>query len=388
MRPHWPAVAVSVLLLSSACESDPTPAPETKPEVDLCERVPELDQVPAAESYDYDWSCSGEVAASGEPIATDAFPDDCSTGVWPDLDDTADICPTISDLTRTDPVSGKELPSSDGRTLPREIAVNESGSFLPAASPADWPSTLRVVAWNVEYTAHLDEQIDVLSSHPDLSGADLYLLSEVDRCSTRNGTRRAARLLAETLGAEYVYGVEFVELNIGRDVGGDTGQAIVARRPLTGAALTCHSSQYDWFASEGEPRLGQRVVLHADLPVADTSVRVYAAHLESNDLFGDKRAVQSKELLDAAQALACERPQIVAGDFNAPYCGAPELEVLRQAGFVDAIATVGDAEATHSGGLRLDYVWVKGFRVVDGGVVRGLGASDHDALWVELELGE
>ncbi len=46
---------------------------------------------------------------------------------------------------------------------------------------------------------------------------------------------------------------------------------------------------------------------------------------------------QLLEVVDAAQALACDRPQILGGDFNAPYCGAPELDVLRGAGFVDAV---------------------------------------------------
>jgi endonuclease/exonuclease/phosphatase family metal-dependent hydrolase len=278
------------------------------------------------------------------------------------------------------------LPSHDTRTLPVDIPVSESGSFLPPNAAGPYPSSLRIVTWNMEYTDDLDSQIETLATHPELKKGDVFLLSEVDRCSSRNDTRRAARILAEALDAQYVYGIEFVELEIDRDIGGDTGQAIISRRPLSGAALTCHSSQYDWFASTEEPRLGQRVFLHADVPVGESSVRVYALHLESNDLFGDLRSVQSKELLDVSQALACERPQIIAGDFNAPYCGAPELEVLRDAGFVDAIGVTGDVEATHSGGFRLDYVFTKGFEVVDGGVVRGLGASDHDALWIDLAL--
>jgi endonuclease/exonuclease/phosphatase family metal-dependent hydrolase len=306
--------------------------------------------------------------------------------VWPDLDDTIDVCPTLSATQRVDPVSGKTLPSQDARALPIDIPVTESGSFLPAALPDVWPATLRVVAWNVEYSAHLDEQIAALTSVPELAAADLFLLSEVDRCSARNGVQRAARRFAEALNAAYVYGIEFVELEIDRVAGGDTGQAIVSRRPLSGAALSCHSSHFDWFASNDEPRLGQRVVLHADLPIGDRTARVYAVHLESNDVAGDKRAVQSKELLDAAQLLACDRPQIAAGDFNAPYCGAPELEVFRTVGFQDAIGLAGDLQPTHENGLRLDYVWTRGMRVVAGGVVRDLQASDHDAVWADLEL--
>jgi endonuclease/exonuclease/phosphatase family metal-dependent hydrolase len=370
----------------AACESNAPSIAEPVGPNDNCAYDEALDSLAAPASYEYAWSCSDEVPASGAPLPDASVPDDCTTGVWPDLDDTTDVCPTVTDVVRTDPVSGRDLPTSDDRELPTEIPVAESGSFLPPSAPEAFPSSLRVVAWNMEYTDELDAQIEVLTTHPELSKGDVYLLSEVDRCSTRSDMRRSARELAQALEGTYAYAIEFVELNIGRDIGGDTGQAIIARRPLTGAAVTCQSSQYDWFESEEEPRLGQRIAVHADLPVGDTSARVYAVHLESNDLFGDLRSVQGKELLDAAQTYACERPQIIAGDFNAPYCGAPELEILRDSGFVDAIGVTGDVEATHSGGFRLDYVFVRGFEVVDGGVVRDLGASDHHALWVDLEL--
>jgi endonuclease/exonuclease/phosphatase family metal-dependent hydrolase len=382
---RWGAIIVAVVAVAACETTAPPPIVEQGPD-DNCEYVDGLDELASPASYEYAWTCSGEVGPTGAALPEDTSADDCTTGVWPDLDDTVVVCPTVSDVTRTDPVSGRELPSADSRPLPLDIAVSETGSFLPPSGGEPYPDALRVVSWNMEYTSDLDAQIEALTTHPELSKGDVYLLSEVDRCSTRNGTRRAARLLAEALNAQYVYGIEYVELSIDRDVGGDTGQAIVSRRPLSGAALTCHSSHYDWLATVDEPRLGQRVVLHADVPVGDTSVRVYALHLESNDLFGDLRSVQSKELLDVAQRLACERPQIIAGDFNAPYCGAPELELLRDAGFVDAIGVTGDVEKTHSAGFRLDYVFTKGFEIVDGGVVRGLDASDHDALWIDLTL--
>ena len=264
--------------------------------------------------------------------------------------------------------------------------MSEAGSFLPDPLPMTWPATLRVVVWNTEYTRNLDAQLETLTTHPDLRDADLYLLSEVDRCSTRNGTRRAARMLAQMIGGQYVYGIEFVELSIDRTIGGDTGQAIVSRRPLSGAVLTCHSAFFDWFASPGEPRLGSRVVLHADLPVGDTHARVFALHFESNDAFGEYRAVQSKELLDSSQALACERPQIVAGDFNAWYPQAPELSVLRTSGFTDVLDELGDTGGTHASGRRLDYAFQRGFRVLDGAVLRDVDTSDHSPMWIEVEL--
>lgn len=336
-----------------------------------------------AAAFEYEWSCTGEIAPA--LVAPDAAPvaEDCSAGIWPDLA-LAQVCPTISAATRVDPDTGAALPPDDARALPIAVPVSESGSFLPAELPATWPDTLRVVAWNMEYSRHLDEQIATLVDDPELGSADVYLLSEVDRCSTRNGVRRAARELARRVGGAYVYGIEFVELSIGRVIGGDTGQAIVARRPLRDATLLCHSSQYDWFADDGEPRLGQRVALSAEIPVGDGWVRVHSVHFESNDALGERRVVQVKELLDHAQAAACERPQIVAGDFNTWYATAPERVVMREAGFVDALETLGDTMGTHRSGRRLDYAYVRGLDVRAGGVRRDVETSDHAPLWIDL----
>jgi endonuclease/exonuclease/phosphatase family metal-dependent hydrolase len=379
---------VAVVLLSLAlggCGSDDAPD-ESDAAVRMRDAAP-FDPAMYVDprAFEYDWSCTGEVAPDLTPPAADPASEDCSTGIWPDLD-LAVICPTVTDVTRTDPDTGATLPPADDRTLPLEIPVTESGSFLPAMGPASYPATLKVVEWNMEYSRNLDEQLVTLTADPSLADADVYLLSEVDRCSARNGVRRAARLLAAAVGGAYAYGIEFVELSIGRTVGGDTGQAIVSRRPLSGVGLLCHSAQADWFAEDDQVRLGQRVVLYADVPAGDAHVRLYSLHFESRDELGERRAVQVKELLDVAQAGACERAQVVAGDFNAWYPTTPELVLMRNAGFEDALAALGDTGPTHDNSLRLDYVWTKGFAVRDGGVLREVTTSDHFPLWVELEL--
>lgn len=392
MRSTIAHVGASLLLLGVGCGDDAT-APSEDAGGGAVDAGPRGDggfdfaDYVDPEAFEYDWTCSGEVPPEGTVPDAEPPVEDCSEGIWPDLD-VESICPTVTDATRTDPDTGERLPPPDDRTLPLAIDVSESGSFLPPDAPASWPATLKIVAWNVEYTDELDAQLESLTTDARLADADVYLLSEVDRCSARNDVRRAARILAERIGGAYVYGIEFVELSIGRTVGGDTGQAIVSRRPLTGASLLCHSSQADWFADDGEPRLGQRIVLHADVPAGDGSVRVYAVHFESKDPLGEKRAVQVKELLDAAQERACDRPQVVAGDFNTWYETAPELVLMRNAGFADALAEAGDVRPTHDNGTRLDYVWTRGFVVVDGGVLDDVDTSDHRPVWVEIALGE
>lgn len=337
------------------------------------------------ETFEYDWACSGEVPPAASPIDAEPETEDCSTGIWPELP-IERVCPTITTITRVDPDTGETLPPTDERTLPTTIPVTESGSFRSGPEPETYPSTLRVVAWNVEYTRSLDEQIAILTTDPELSTADVYLLSEVDLCSTRNGVRRAARLLAQAIEGDYAYGIEFVELSIGRTIGGDTGQAIVSRRPISSGAVLCHGGESDWFASDEEPRLGRRISLSVDVPVGDRTARLFAVHFESEDILGEQRAGQVKELLDTAQASACDRPIVIAGDFNTWYPTAPERVILREAGFLDAMEVLGDTEGTHASGRRLDYAYVRGFSVEDGAVRRDVELSDHAPLLVDLTV--
>jgi endonuclease/exonuclease/phosphatase family metal-dependent hydrolase len=347
-----------------------------------------LDQYIDASVWEYAWSCGAKVAPSGEMPAAEPPVEDCSAGVWPDLDALTQVCPTISEITREDPASMMTLPpSGETRALPVEIPVSESGSFLPATLPKTWPDTLKVVAWNMEYSSFLDDQIETLATHPSLGDADVYLISEIDRCSARNGVRRAARELARRIEGAYVYGIEFVELSIGRTIGGDTGQAIVSRRPIAGARLHCHPQEYDWFASDDEPRLGQRVMLSADVAIGDRVARVYAVHFESNDISGARRAEQVAHLLDEAQASACGRPIAVGGDFNTWYPTAPELRLFRNAGFEDALMIAGDTGITHpSNDFRLDYLWTRELETTAGGVARDVTTSDHYPIWAVLRL--
>ncbi len=113
---------------------------------------------------------------------------------------------------------------------------------------------------------------------------------------------------------------------------------------------------------------------------------MHAVHFESNDVLGALRVVQVEEMLDALQASACDRPSIVAGDFNTWYPTAPERVVLMRSGFVDAFEVLGDSGPTHASGRHLDYVWTRGFDVEGGAIDRTVTTSDHFPLHVELRL--
>ncbi len=313
---------------------------------------------------------------------------ECTTGVWPNLDPTREVCPTISSERRTDPVSGRMLPPADSRTLPVAVSPIEMGSFLPTRDGGreTYGNRIKIVAWNMQYTSRLDDQITFLTTHPDLRDADVYLFSEVDRCSSRNGTRRAAQLLAQRIQGEYVYGIEFVELSIGRTLGGDTGNAIVSRRPLYGVTQKCHSKVKDWFDSDREPRLGQRMFLSADVPAGNGFLRLNAIHFESGDFTGSGRATQVREVIRDTEA--CSWPAIIAGDTNI-FLDGPEDVAFRAGSFVDVLDSLGIREFTHVSLLRLDRMYTRSVAIVSGGVVNGaagVGLSDHSAIWGVIDV--
>jgi len=86
----------------------------------------------------------------------------------------------------------------------------ERGGFAPAEPPV--PAVLRVVDWNIERGLRIDEMIDAFLEDPALREADVLLVQEADRNCTRTDYRNVTRELAQALGMNYVYGVEFVEL--------------------------------------------------------------------------------------------------------------------------------------------------------------------------------
>ena len=101
-------------------------------------------QLVDASVYEYTWTCRGEVPPTGEGLPAEAAPpvEDCSAGVWPDVDPTVRVCPTMSEGRLDDPASGLTFPlPEDTRGLPVEIPVSESGSFLPSELPTRWPAT-------------------------------------------------------------------------------------------------------------------------------------------------------------------------------------------------------------------------------------------------------
>ncbi len=250
---------------------------------------------------------------------------------------------------------------------------------------------LRAVQWNIEGGARLD-LIKLAFTEPAafeaesaktgklsadtfpaigkqlqlLQGADVVILNEVDLGMGRTEYGDIARELAQTLGMNYVYGVEFIEVDK-LDLGladyeledsdlqaelvkqlkvnparykGLHGSAILSRYPIRSARVHRLVTCYDWFGKEKqaiaelekgrriaasrvfleritrELRHGNRIALIADIEVPESPTglaTVVSAHLENKCPPGCRRA-QMADLLLALKEVA--NPVILGGDLN------------------------------------------------------------------------
>jgi len=211
------------------------------------------------------------------------------------------------------------------------------------------------------------EQLKVVHQQLDmLQSADLLILNEVDYGVTRTEYRDVARDLAQALHMNYVYGVEFLEidpLNLGLekvemadkkaqadiqksfDVDkskylGMHGTAVLSRYPITKATLHPLPVCYDWFGGEKkaisalekgrrtganlafmeriarEVRRGGRTVLILELAVPESptgAVTVVAPHLE-NKCKPECRVKQAAQVLEWIKS--DPNPVILGGDLN------------------------------------------------------------------------
>ena len=297
-------------------------------------------------------------------------------------------------LYETDPPS-PELSDKLTRVLTTPFVNNSVGVRPPrgiSTATLSQPGFLRVATWNIERGLEFDalkaaltndrrffrrlpasmrgsklNLSEVLAQAAELSRADVVILNEVDWGLKRTNYRNVAKELASAMRMNYVFGVEFVEVDpvtLGIEtLEGETsadksemlanlavdktrtlglhGTAILSRFPLRNPRVVRFVKQgHDWYLGEKngvsqleagkrkgaklvfgekimrEVRRGGRMMLLAD--ISDSSipgggVTVVATHLEAKSK-PSERHEQLEEVLDQIKGI--DHPVILAGDMN------------------------------------------------------------------------
>ena len=290
-------------------------------------------------------------------------------------------------------------------------------------------NAVQVVTYNIQYGLGKDQRYDLARIAGEVAGADIIALQEVDRHWQRSGCVDSPAVLAAHLPEHHwVYGPNFDMDASYRDGRGrlvnrrrQFGTMILSRLPIVSSrnhplpkygTLTQHSIQ--------QGALEAVIVTERAGPV-----RLYSVHL--SHLGPAARLPQVEALLDIHESAPAEggawcgghpdpdagwtegdmppmpAAALLLGDFNFAWSG-PEYERIvgpaspglgrlnRRDGFVDAWVAAGHREdegATIAAGRRVDFCFaspVLAERVRDCRVDDGATGSDHQPLWVEIDL--
>ena len=273
-------------------------------------------------------------------------------------------------------------------------------------APADVApkSALSVMTYNMERGLELDQQIALLTSSPAVPRVDLLLVSEVDRGCSRSGHRNVPWELAEALGMNYVFAVEFVELPRASGPGGEIleecehGNAIFSRYPLGNVEQLRHTTNKSWFENTGEPRRGGRILVIADVKIGERFVHAVSLHFESSPADNEIQIAQATET--AEHGLGRPHPVVIAGDTNAPFYfidllnpEASPKDLVTQAffsrGYVDAHASLPYPGRETRENLVLDIIFGKDANLSDPAVCAKSACetlSDHLPVFATLNL--
>lgn len=195
--------------------------------------------------------------------------------------------------------------------IPQFTQAEVFGHSLP---PATESKALGALVFNMERGVHLAQLGDFLEHCPEIRPFDLILANELDDGCARSGGVHTAKALAERLGMNGVFGLEFIELVNAADPKGYHGNAIFSRWPIVNARVVRLPEQYNWYFDR-QRRIGGRLAVLAELDMAGRHVGVGTVHLE-NRTHGRGREEQLRAVLEAAEAMFPGLPVLLGGDLN------------------------------------------------------------------------
>ncbi|PTV97382.1 endonuclease/exonuclease/phosphatase family metal-dependent hydrolase [Rhodobacter aestuarii] len=280
----------------------------------------------------------------------------------------------------------------------------EVGGTAPNA-PLGLP--LRVAAWNLERCLFPEPSAQALA------GADVLLLSEMDCGMARTAQRHTTADIGQALGMAYAYGLEFLELGLGSEIEhsfctdtfnthGFHGNALLARAPLNHAFVLRLPGQGHWYGDAGQPRLGGRIAVGAEIATTAGPIVFVSTHLESA-CDAAHRAAQVAAIIAALDTHFPDRPVLMGGDLNTgnhiggDWRDETLFDLARAAGFEvhggpETQPTTRPSLITRfpERAMKLDWFFSRGLRLGETLIHSSLDAngrplSDHDRVETTIE---
>jgi endonuclease/exonuclease/phosphatase family metal-dependent hydrolase len=260
----------------------------------------------------------------------------------------------------------------------KEPSLLEVGGEPKREKPLAAPAELKIVSYNIRWRGgeDLKQLIKLLKDDPEIGGAQVIGLQEVDRNKRRTGNVNTARQIAEALGMRYAWAAP-------PDTDGDgeeeTGVALLSAFPLSDVEriLLTH---------EG-PEGRRRVAVGATLHIGPNTLRVYSVHAETR-MPVERKVEHWSAVLDDLRLFPKVSGAIVLGDFNT--IKQKDVTAARRLftgeGFTTPIPDERTTWKTFVVELKLDWLWLRGLDARSSGIDKDIDLSDHWPLWVKVRL--
>lgn len=265
--------------------------------------------------------------------------------------------------------------------LPRlDVPLLEEGQAPSIRKQTPHPAEIKILSYNIRWRSGDDLQamIKLFKDDPEIGGAKILALQEVDRNKNRSGNHNTARLIADELGMHYVWAAPPTAKPTDEE---ETGVAILSVYPL--------SDVHRIVLPNKGPGGRSRVALGATVEIDNYRWRVYSAHSETR-IAVSKKLEQFKAVLDDLAHYPTNMPAIIMGDLNT---WEPSADGKTSKFFLDAgMKTPFGGEATFKRRvlfvpleLKLDWVWLRGLEASTCGIDRKVEISDHFPLWTNIK---
>src|SRR5215207_5742710 len=258
------------------------------------------------------------------------------------------------------------------------ILLEVGGESKAVKAGAAEPESLKVVSYNIRWRGGEDLQrlIKLLREDPEIGGAHIIGLQEVDRNKKRTGNVNTAHQMAEALGMSYAWAAP---PDADKDEEEETGVVLLSAFPL---------SDVERIVLEGEGPDGRRhVAVGATVFVGRAPLRVYSVHAETR-MPVEKKVGHWRSVLEDLKRFPDARGAIVLGAFNT--IKQKDVKAARKlfagAGFTTPFADDKTTWKTFIIKLKLDWFWLRGLDATSYGIDKSVDLSDHWPLWAHVKL--
>jgi len=267
--------------------------------------------------------------------------------------------------------------------IPRnDASLLESGQARNLKPQPTAPTEIKVISYNIRWRGgdDLKTLIKLLQEDPEIGGASILALQEVDRHKKRTGLNNTAQIIADALGMHYAWAAPPTANPTDEE---ETGVALMSVYPL--------SDVHRIVLPNPGPGKRRRVALGATIEIPNHRWRVYSAHAETR-IKQSKKLEQYKAVLDDLTQFPAGMPAIIMGDFNTwePNVDGKVTKLFSDAG----MKTPFDDQSTFKRKvlfvpieLKLDWVWLRGLEAATFGIDRKVEVSDHWPLWTNVKMG-